>query len=107
MKNDTLLRASPFESTVLMGDFNAHTGTDTETWKGVIGSGVEAEDAGYAAACRSKFLGKFGQNFGKICVNLDKLGKICEKLVKFGQNFGLGKNQNLASSKTFDLLRLW
>ena len=35
--NDALLRVSPTESTVLMGDFNAHVGTDTDMWKGVIG----------------------------------------------------------------------
>jgi len=35
--NDALLRVSTSESTVLMGDFNARIGTDTETWKGVIG----------------------------------------------------------------------
>jgi len=35
--NDALLRVSPFESTVLTGDFNAHIATDTEAWKGVIG----------------------------------------------------------------------
>ena len=35
--NDALLRASPTESTVVMGDFNAHVGTNTDTWKGVIG----------------------------------------------------------------------
>ena len=35
--NDVLLRVSATESTVLMGDFNAHVGTDTDTWKGVIG----------------------------------------------------------------------
>jgi len=34
--NDALLRVSPSESTILMGDFNAHIHTDTETWKGVI-----------------------------------------------------------------------
>ena len=35
--NDALLRVSATEPTVLMGDFNAHVGTDTDTWKGVIG----------------------------------------------------------------------
>ena len=34
--NDALLRVSPTEFTVPMGDFNAHGGTDTDTWKGVI-----------------------------------------------------------------------
>ena len=36
-ENDALFRVSPAESTVLMGDFNAHVGTNTDTWKGVIG----------------------------------------------------------------------
>ena len=35
--NEALLRVSRTEFTVLMGDFNAHVGTDTDTWKGVIG----------------------------------------------------------------------
>ena len=35
--NDALLRVSLTESTVLMGDFNTHVGTDTGTWKDVIG----------------------------------------------------------------------
>ena len=35
--NDALLRVSGIESTVLKGDFNAHIGTDTDMWKGVIG----------------------------------------------------------------------
>ena len=35
--NDALLRVSPTESIVLMGDFKAHVGTDTNSWKGVIG----------------------------------------------------------------------
>ena len=35
--NDALLRVSTTESTGLMGDFNAHVGTNTNTWKGVVG----------------------------------------------------------------------
>ena len=34
--NDALLRVSVTESTVLMGHFNSHVGTDKDTWKGVI-----------------------------------------------------------------------
>ena len=34
--NDALPRVSPSESTVLMGNLNAHVGTDTDMWKGVI-----------------------------------------------------------------------
>ena len=35
--NDALVRVLATESTVLMEDFYAHVGTDTDTWKGVIG----------------------------------------------------------------------
>ena len=35
--NDALLRVSPAESIILMRDCNAHVGTDTDLWKGVIG----------------------------------------------------------------------
>ena len=35
--NHALLRVSPTKSTVLMGEFNAHVGTETDTRKGVIG----------------------------------------------------------------------
>ena len=35
--NDALLQVSPTEFTVLMGKFKEHVGTDTDTWKGVIG----------------------------------------------------------------------
>ena len=36
--NDALQQVSATESTVLVGDLNAHVGTDTDTWKGVIGN---------------------------------------------------------------------
>ena len=35
--NDALLRVSPTEYRVLSVDFNSDVGTDTDTWKGVIG----------------------------------------------------------------------
>ena len=35
--NEAPLRVSATESTVLMGDFNAHVGTDIDMWKSVIG----------------------------------------------------------------------
>ena len=35
--NDALLRVSATESTVLKEDFNAYVGTDTDTWKSVVG----------------------------------------------------------------------
>ena len=35
--NDALIRVSSTEFTVLMEIFNAHVGTDTDTYKGVIG----------------------------------------------------------------------
>ena len=35
--NNALLRISPTEFRVLMVNFNAHVGIDTNTWKGVIG----------------------------------------------------------------------
>ena len=34
--NDALLRVSPTEFRVLIGDFNVNVGTDTDTWKSVI-----------------------------------------------------------------------
>ena len=34
--NDAPLRVSPTESTVLVDDFKAHVGTNTDTWKDVI-----------------------------------------------------------------------
>ena len=50
--NDALLRVSATESTVLMGDFNAHVGIDTDTWKGVIGkhgvTGLNEVEASHA-----------------------------------------------------------
>ena len=52
--NDALLRVSATESTVLMGDFNAHVGTDADTWKGVIGkhgvTGLNEVEASHAYA---------------------------------------------------------
>jgi len=48
-------------------------------------------------------LGKFGwiwKNLAKIETNLDKNDKIWANLIRLGQN------HNLASSKTFDLLRI-
>ena len=35
--NDALQRVASTEFTIVLGDFNAHIGTDNETWKGVIG----------------------------------------------------------------------
>ena len=34
--NDALQRVGSTESTILLGDFNAHIGTDNKTWKGMI-----------------------------------------------------------------------
>jgi len=39
------LEYHPLNLTVFMGDFNAHTGTDTETWKDVIGRHGDLEKA--------------------------------------------------------------
>ena len=36
--NDALLRVSPTDFAVLIGDFNTHVGTQTDTWKVVIGN---------------------------------------------------------------------
>ena len=35
--NDALQRVKSTESTIHLGDFNAHIGTNSETWKGMIG----------------------------------------------------------------------
>ena len=35
--NNALLRVSPPKCTVLMGNFNAHVGTEKDMWMGVIG----------------------------------------------------------------------
>ena len=35
--NDAIQRVRSRESTILLRDFNAHIGTDIESWKGVIG----------------------------------------------------------------------
>ena len=35
--NDALQRVGSTESAMLFGDFNAHIGTDNETWKSLIG----------------------------------------------------------------------
>ena len=35
--NDALQRIGSIKSSILLGDFNAHIGTDCKTWKGVIG----------------------------------------------------------------------
>ena len=35
--NNALQRVGSTESTILLGDFKAHIGIDSKTWKGVIG----------------------------------------------------------------------
>ena len=35
--NDALQKVRSTKSTIFFGDFNAHIGTDSETWKGIIG----------------------------------------------------------------------
>jgi len=58
----------------------------------------------------------FGQNLGEVWAiwtkfgrkELTNLGKIWEKVIKIWANLiGFGQNQNLASPKTLDFLRLW
>jgi len=70
--------------------------------------------AGDAAAFPSSFFLKKLIRFGQFWLNLGKIGKIWAnlseiwaKVIKIWENLiRLGQDQNLASPKTFDLLRL-
>ena len=53
--NDALQRVGPTESTILLGDFNAHIGIDSETWNARL-VGMETQRLSRTAAIYCRFV---------------------------------------------------